>query len=474
MNIRVTFYFFILLIIQTGCNETKKEERKPSATVLKGATLFDGAGNKLENSVVIVKDGKIEDIGSENIAIPEDAEVNNISGKFITPGIVDAHVHFFQTGFFDARPDVLDLRDSLSYSNVITYQRYNPERYYEAYLRSGVTAVYDVGGMPWSIQLQQSAEKDLKAPHVAASGPLITPVPEEYISIFNYPVEKVMVHLGSGSIGRDVVAYCSDLGSTGIKIWGMRPEDEEFMENVRAVADEVEKRGNKLIVHATTLPQAKAALEIGAKLLVHSVSDQAVDDEFIRLAKENNVVYTPTMVVSLGYYHAYKAVLGEEMKIEDPNSVVDEKTLRLIEGAKRYSSLVDTIQLKSRIENAVRRIRAGDSIMAINVKKLYEEGILIAMGTDAGNPGTLHGISVFDEMEKMQDTGIPADQLIIMATRNGAIAMERIDDFGTLEKGKMADLIILEEDPSIDIKNMRTISHFMRGGLLRPVEEDFR
>ena len=70
---------------------------------------------------------------------------------------------------------------------------------------------------------------------------------------------------------------------------------------------------------------------------------------------------------------------------------------------------------------------------------------------DAGNLGTFHGISIYDEMEAMQKASIPASQIIIMATKNGSIAMERSEDFGTLEKGKMADLIILDKDPSIDI-----------------------
>jgi len=112
--------------------------------------------------------------------------------------------------------------------------------------------------------------------------------------------------------------------------------------------------------------------------------------------------------------------------------------------------------------------------MSINLKKLYDNGVTIAVGTDAGNPGTLHGISIYDELEAMQSTGISANDLIMMATKNGAMAMNRIEDFGTLEKNKMADLIILDRDPSKDISNMRSITHVMRGGLLRPVNEPFQ
>jgi len=105
--------------------------------------------------------------------------------------------------------------------------------------------------------------------------------------------------------------------------------------------------------------------------------------------------------------------------------------------------------------------------------RVYEAGIPIAVSTDAGNPGTLHGISIYDELEAMQQAGIPPADLIVMATKNGARTMDREGDFGTLEKGKMADLIVLERDPGSDISNMRSITHVMRGGLLRPVDQPF-
>ncbi len=103
--------------------------------------------------------------------------------------------------------------------------------------------------------------------------------------------------------------------------------------------------------------------------------------------------------------------------------------------------------------------------MLDNLKRMHEEGITIAVSTDAGNPGTLHGISIYDEMEAMQAAGIRAKDIILMATKNGAMAMDRLNDFVTLENGKMADLIILASDPSTDISNMRSITslqnHFL-------------
>ena len=264
---------FILL---TGCNSG--EQNNPGPTVLKGATLFDGNGGIIEQAVIIIKEGTIQAIGSGELDIPDNAEVIDLAGKFITPGLVDAHVHFAQTGFFDGRPDVIDIRDSIDYIQLQSYLQNNPDRYYEAYLRSGVTAVYDVGGFTWSIKFQESAENNLNSPHVAAAGPLLTPVLDKNLVTFNTPAQKQMLNLSSPEFGRQAVRQHTSLGSTGIKIWQLNPDDPEFMESLKAVADEVLIQGNKLIVHATRLDQAKEALGLGAKVLVHSVEDQAIDE----------------------------------------------------------------------------------------------------------------------------------------------------------------------------------------------------
>lgn len=105
----------------------------------------------------------------------------------------------------------------------------------------------------------------------------------------------------------------------------------------------------------------------------------------------------------------------------------------------------------------------SDFIVRLNLSKVYEAGIPVVVGTDAGNPGTLHGISIYDEMEAMQEAGIVAEDLIVMVTQNGAMAMQRLEDFGTQTR-KFANLIILEEDPSEDISNMRSLTDLLLKG----------
>jgi imidazolonepropionase-like amidohydrolase len=465
---RKTIYYFLVsaaIFLSLSCSATIRE---PGLTAITGATLFDGTGSDaIENSVVVIDGDRITCVGtSENCSVPKGATIVDASGKSITPGLVDAHMHFFQTGFFDSRPDAMDITDTYPFTEIAAYQEQNPERYYDSYVCSGITAVYDVGGMTWSIDLEEAAELNPMAPHVAAAGPLLTPVPG---APFDLPSDRVLVQLDSEETGVKMVQYVSALGSTGVKFWQLDEDNPEYMGYVEAAADEIERQGNQMIAHATTLAQAKAALRNGTKLLVHSVSDVEVDDEFIQLALENETIYNPTLIVSNGYNDAYRAAAGiEPIEITDPNNCVDEKTRELINSADQFSDhpLFENETIMERLEQASDPQTREDVAFfeRMNLRKVHEAGISIVVGTDSGNPGTLHGVSIYDEMEAMQDAGISAEDLIVAATRNGAMAMQRLEDFGTLETGKFANLIILEDDPSEDITNMRSLTDVMIKG----------
>lgn len=104
--------------------------------------------------------------------------------------------------------------------------------------------------------------------------------------------------------------------------------------------------------------------------------------------------------------------------------------------------------------------------MAANLRRLYEEGIEIAMGSDAGNPLTVHGPSVYWEMEAMQAAGMPPGAVLIAATAGGASAMGMARDIGTVAAGKVADFVVVSADPLTDIANMRRIDSVVRAGVV--------
>src|SRR6056297_2948536 len=218
----------LMILILFSC-KISDEDSGNRIYALTRATVFDGTGSEsMENSVIVIKGDKIECIGSEvDCEIPSEAEIVDVSGKYITPGLIDGHVHFFQTGFFDSRPDAMDITETYPFPKVAAYQKQHPERYYNSYLCSGITGVYDVGGMSWSIDFQESAEQHPNAPHVAAAGPLITPVSG---APFDLPSDKVLVSLETAEAGIKTVQYLSALGSTGIKLWQLDADNEAYME----------------------------------------------------------------------------------------------------------------------------------------------------------------------------------------------------------------------------------------------------
>ena len=124
--------------------------------------------------MVLTREGRIVAAGSRaSTPVPGDVEVVDLSGRFIVPGLVDTHVHYSQTGWADGRPDALDVRDEYPYPQVAAELERQPQRLHRAFLAAGVTAVFDVGGFPWTRRLGPAAEDDPLAPHVVAAGPLL-------------------------------------------------------------------------------------------------------------------------------------------------------------------------------------------------------------------------------------------------------------------------------------------------------------
>jgi imidazolonepropionase-like amidohydrolase len=223
-----------------------------------------------------------------------------------------------------------------------------------------------------------------------------------------------------------------------------------------------------LAAHATGLREAKVALRAGARFLGHSVQDQPVDAEFLALAKASHTIYCPTLTVREGLVRLAQSVLdGRPPVVDDPNGVVDSLTLAHVAATPEAA----------RRARAIRRppgAAALDSLertMAENLRRVVRAGIPVAMGTDAGMPLTLHGPAVYPEMEAMQRAGMRPMDVIVAATRTGAQAMGREADFGTVEAGKIADLVLVGADPTRDIANLRRVRWVVRGGVVRSLDE---
>lgn len=432
----------------------------PSARAIAGATLIDGRGGApVPNATVIVRDGKIDCAGT--CAVPAGVDVFDARGMWITPGLVDAHVHFSQTGWADGRPDALDLRAVHPYESTIADLRARPERFARSYLCSGVTGVFDVGGYTWTTELAKRFEHDSAAPHVAAAGPLLSTL-DHWL---NLPGERQFIHLKDEASAREGVRYLAAHGARAIKVWYL----DANVPGITAAGEAANAAKLPLIAHATELEGAKAAVRAGAKLLVHSVWDVPVDDELIALAKERGTIVTPTLTVMGGYVRMFESLVSRQPPaIDDPNRCVDAATRAKVEStAKLDAGAITAAQVGLRAKRTAER----EAVAVANLRRLVAAGIPIATGTDAGNPLTLHGPAIYAEMEAMQKAGMTPMQVIVASTATAARAARFEDVTGTLEQGKSADLLLLGADPARDVANFRKVRFVMRGGVIRGVEE---
>ncbi len=434
-----------------------------SLKAIVGATLVNTDGTKpVKNAVILVEGSKITKVGTaKKVKIPKGAEIINAEGKWIIPGLVDAHIHFFQSAGLYTRPDVIDLRKFVAYEEEELAQiRENLPDTFARYMRCGITSVVDVGGPFWNYDVRELARKTKLAPRVFVAGPLISTYQPEALTTGDPPIIKVTSVEEAQNLVRRQIEKKTDF----IKIWyivrsGQKPED--HLPLVKATIQESHKNGLRVIVHATQLETARTAVKAGADILAHIVTDKEVDQEFIKLLKDNNVILTPTLVV----FEGYGEVLSQQVELSAPE----------FDYANPY--IISTFfDLRELPEDAIpQRVLEGiknpqpispNPVVLKNLKLLQDGGVTIAAGTDAGNIGTLHGPSIFREFELMAEAGLSPQQILTAATINGAKVTGWQKKLGTIEAGKLADMVILNSDPLQDIRNTSDIHLVIKDGMI--------
>lgn len=221
---------------------------------------------------------------------------------------------------------------------------------------------------------------------------------------------------------------------------------------MKAIIDEAHKGGVRVAVHATELQTAQLALQAGADILVHAVDDKPVDQNFITAMKQNNAIImtTATVYEHIGQLRSRKVVLTPiEKELGDPAVI---------------ASWAETPEESKRIEIGDALDARVDLILA-NLKVLADAGIPVAVGTDAGNPGTLHGPSIHRELELLEAAGFSMEQILRAATIDAASVFAKEPDFGALEVGKLADLLILKADPTKNVAAWQEIEMVVLGGV---------
>lgn len=384
-----------------------------------GATVIDGTGNPpIEDAVLIVRDGRIEGVGAkEGLPPPATANLVDVSGKTIIPGLINAHGHVGQTRGLESGPDV--------------YSKDNVLAQLQLYARYGVTTVVSLGGDgPEAIELRDEQDtKELDRARIYTAGAVVdgrTPA----------AVTKMIDDNAAMKVDWIKIRVDDNLGSSR----KMRP-------NVyQAVIEHAHRKGIRVAAHLYYLDDAKGLLDKGVDFIVHSVRDQEVDQELTDALLSNEVCLCPTLTreVSTFIYESEPDFFADPFFLKETDPDVIEQ-LKDPERQKKIQQSKSAQQYKKSLE-----------VASANLKKLADAGVTIAFGTDTGPPARFQGYFEHMELELMVKAGLTPMQAIMAATGQAADCLN-LHRVGTLAQGKWADMIVLNEDPLDDIKNTKTV-----------------
>jgi imidazolonepropionase-like amidohydrolase len=411
-------FFIVLAAMVMGAGSAVAQ-----VTALTHATLIDGTGAAPQNDVtILIENGRIRDMGAA-LSPPAGAAVIDLTGKFVVPGIINGHGHV------GPAPREPQLRQ---------------------YARYGVTTTTSMSFDPDDIA-------DFKAKQSAGDlhGARILTVKYRFMSAPMTPGSEYK----TPEAARAKVDEIVKLGADFVKVWidsqgGRRPKLDRAY--VSAVFEQARKHGKLTMAHLVELSDAKMVVDEGVNIIVHGIRDQEIPADLLATLKQRNVSTISTLAREEGMF-----VYGNDGPAYTDNpfftkGLTPEQLERL--RAKREE------QAKDPSRPLMMRQFEMDKI---NIKRLADAGVRVGFGTDSGgelNRYFIQGFYEHRQMELMIASGLTPMQIIQSFSKNNSEALGIDRDFGTLAKGKAADLLILARNPLADIGNMRAMDAVYLGG----------
>jgi len=391
-----------------------------TATAFTDVTLWNGTGAPAMSDMALVVDGGRIVSVVPSADVPPVAETVSLAGKYVIPGLVEAHAHV--SGEW-APEDVTAPEDRVR-GDLLLYARY------------GVTTVNSLGDDATVLAVRDAAAPTDPRARLLAAGPVLAG---------DDPAAVRADAMGNADAGVDWLKLRVDdnLGATPKMAW----------EAVAAVMEVGRERNVPVATHMFYLEDAKRLLELGSEMLAHSVRDTDIDAALIASLRERGVCYVPTLVREVSTF----------VYAERPDWFDDPFFLEHADMAEvaRVSQPAFMQRMAASSSAAAYRVALGQAQR--NLKALSDAGIPIAMGTDAGPAARFPGFFEHEELQLMVDAGLTPAQALHAATGVAADCLGR-DDVGTLEPGKWADFIVLAEDPLQDIQATRTLERVYVAG----------
>jgi len=401
--------------------------------VISGVTLIDGTGRPaIEDAVVVVRGERIVYVGRGSEADATGLRRVDGRGKFLIPGLMDLHVHL-SGGRSRSGPD----RDA-------------GVRALHGFLYSGITTIFDAGNNGEYIFTLRGEERagELIAPRIFATGPLVT-VPGGHgggpgmTLIESWPEGRAALeaHL---TLEPDLVKLTFDEHG-----WGTRPLipllPAELMQHAGRFFNE---HGVRTTVHTSHEYRARQAIAAGIDTLAHPVIQGPVSEEFVALMAAKKVPMVSTLTIGEGYSRL----------VEHPDFLDQELYQDVWEP-----ELIERLRTEVRDRYAARAWTTWMKVMTPvaqeNLRQIDAAGGVIVLGSDQSAGPQSHR-----ELELMVAGGIPALRAIRIATLHGAVFLGREDDLGSIEEGKLADMVLLSADPLADISNAQRIDLVIKSG----------
>ncbi|MEO1019318.1 MAG: amidohydrolase family protein [Pseudomonadota bacterium] len=464
------------LIVLSGCSWSNTETEESRAITLSqentykvldqvpaekleaytGASVIDGTGSPpIENATLFVHEGKILGV-IEDAFVPNGAKLIDVSGKWIVPGLIDAHVHFFESGRSYASPRSIDLTELVSYDEEARWTKNRLSYTLTRYLCSGVTGALSAGGPQIERDARSLSRQKEQSPRVyAAFGP-VAQVPSQMVlppfAGENISFAASIAELESTmNIGFEWDADLVKTAHLGGAFTEFETDASEFHKELVRIAHE---NGKPVTTHIFSIAGLIAVLPSKPDSLQHLPLDGIINDDLIGRIKETGLVVVPTLSV---FERTFGGVYDKDLELtEIENQCGDPQVIR------SWNDFPD--ELPASIQQSIAFRAPMFATAKTNMMRLYAAGIPIAAGTDAGNIGLLHGASMHLEMKLLAEFGMKPLDVIQSATLNSARVAGQSGLVGSLEPQKKADFLILSENPLDNISNMQSIEYIVIDG----------